>query len=130
MKAVKFPLAGKERHLCFSVGAMFQLQDLYGGTGEFLELLQANSPDSFSAACKAAEILAEHGELARRSLGYEPEPLVSAEAIAATTSPSELAALKLVIPAAISLGYGREVEPENDEVDLSLAELNEQKKTR
>jgi len=35
--------------------------------------------------------------------------------------------LKLAIPAAISLGYGREVEPENDEVDLGLAELNEKK---
>ncbi len=130
MKAVRMTLAGRERHLCFTVEAMFQLQDLYGGTGELLELLQGNSRESFAAACKAAEVLAEQGELVRRSLGYNPAPMASAEDIASTTAPSDLARLKLALPAAISLGYGREVEPENDEVDLGLAELNEQKKTR
>lgn len=130
MRAVRLTLAGRERHLCFTVEAMFQFQDLYGGTGELLDLIQANSRESFSAACKAAEVLAEQGELVRRSLGYDPEPMAGAEDIAATTAPADLAALKLAIPAAVSLGYGREVEPENDEVDLGLAELNEQKKTR
>ncbi len=130
MKAVRLSLAGRERHLCFTAEAMFQLQERYGGSSELLELVQANTREGFTAACQAAAILAEQGELARRSMGYDPEPMASAEAIAATTSPSGIAALKLAIPAAISLGYGREVKPENDEVDLGLAELSEQKKTR
>lgn len=130
MKAVRLALAGRERHLCFTVEAMFQLQDLYGGTGELLDLIQENSREGFAAACGAAAILAEQGELVRRSMGYDPTPMAGAEDIAATTAPSDLAALKLAIPAAVSLGYGREVEPESDEVDLGLAELNEQKKTR
>ena len=130
MKAVKLPLAGRERYLCFTVEAMFQLQDLYGDSNNLMELIQANTREGFAAACKAAEVLAEQGELARRSLGYDPEPMVSAEAIAATTSPSDIVTLKLLIPRVISLGYGREVEPENNEVDLGLAELSEQKKTR
>ena len=49
--------------------------------------------------------------------------------IRATITPSEIAALKLAIPAAMELGYGREVVEENDEIDLGLAELNAQKKT-
>lgn len=130
MKAVKLVLAGRERHLCFTVEAMFQLQELYGGIGELVDLIQSNTREGFAAACKAAEILAEQGELARRSMGYDQEAMVNAESISATTAPSDIAALKLAIPAAISLGYGREVEPENDEVDLGLAELNAQKKTR
>lgn len=130
MKAVRLTLAGRERRLCLTVEAMFQLQDLYGGSGELLDLIQENTREGFAAACKAAAVLAEQGELVRRSLGYDPEPMASAEDIAATTAPSELAALKLAIPAAISLGYGREVEPENGEVDMGLAELSEQKKTR
>ena len=130
MKAVKLTLAGRERYLCMTVEAMFQIQEIFGGSAELMELVQEHTREGFAAACKAAAILAEQGELVRRSLGYDPEPMVSEEAIAATTAPGDIVALKLAIPRVISLGYGREVEPENDEIDLSLAELNEQKKTR
>ena len=55
--------------------------------------------------------------------------IIEAATIRATITPSEIAALKLAIPAAMELGYGREVVEENDEIDLGLAELNAQKKT-
>lgn len=130
MKAVKLTLAGREQHLAFTVEAMFQIEEKFGGSGELLEAMKDSGREGFSTACRAAAILAEQGELARRSLGYDPQPLVKADAIAAGMAPSEIAELKMDIMAAISLGYGREVEPEQDEIDLGLAELNEQKKTR
>lgn len=130
MKAVKINLAGRVRYLAFTGEAMFQMRDKFGGTTKLLEDMKADTREGFSIACGAAAILAEQGELARRHLGYDPEPMVDAETISTTAAPSEIVALKLAIPAAISLGYGREVEPENDEVDLGLAELNTQKKTR
>lgn len=130
MKAVKFHLAGRERYLTFTVEAMFQVEEQFGGPSELLDAMQNNGREGFSAACRAAAILAEQGELARRSLGYDPGPMPDEAAIAASIQPGEIAALKLAIPAAMSLGFGREVEPENDEVDLGLAELNAQKKTR
>ena len=61
--------------------------------------------------------------------GYDKGPIIEAATIRATITPSEIAALKLAIPAAMELGYGREVVEENDEIDLGLAELNAQKKT-
>ena len=85
--------------------------------------------DGFAAACKAAAILAEQGELARRQTGYTPQPILEEDGVSASLAPADLARLKLAVTSAITLGYGREVEPENDEVDLGLAELNEQKKT-
>lgn len=130
MKAVKIDLAGRTRHLAFTVEAMFQIQEIFGGPGELIDAIRENTRESFEAACKAAAILVEQGELVRRGLGYDPEPITDAGTIASTMAPSEIVALKMAIPAAISLGYGREVEPENDEVDLGLAELNSQKKTR
>lgn len=130
MKAVKINLAGRERHLAFTVEAMFQIQEQFGGPSELIEAVQEVGRNGFAAACKAAAILAEQGELARRSLGYDPEPITDEAAIAASLSPAEITALKLAIPAAMTLGFGREIEPENDEVDLGLAELNAQKKTR
>lgn len=130
MKTVKINLAGRTRYLAFTGEAMFQIRDKFGGTSQLLDNMKADTREGFSIACEAAAILAEQGELARRHLGYDPEPMIDAETISTTAAPSEIVALKLAIPAAISLGYGREVEPENDEVDLGLAELNTQKKTR
>lgn len=123
-------MAGRERYLAFTVEAMFQIEELFGGTSELNGILMRNDRESFAAACKAAAILAEHGELARRHMGYEPSPMPTVEDIAATIDPMGLPTLKSAIISAITLGYGREVEPENDEVDMGLAELNEQKKTR
>lgn len=130
MKAVKFELAGRERYLCFTVEAMFQIQEQFGGPGDLLEALKNDGREGFAAACKAAAILAEQGELVRRSLGYDAQPMTDEGAIAAVMAPSGVLALKLAIPAAVSLGFGREVEPENGEVDLFLAEANAQKKTQ
>jgi len=127
MKAVKINLAGRTRYLAFTVEAMFQIQEIFGGSGELIDAIKDNTREGFTAACKAAAILAEQGELVRRGLGYDPEPMTDTGAIAATMAPSEIAALKVAIPAALTLGYGREVEPDADEVDLGLAELNNQK---
>lgn len=127
MRAVKINLASRELHLAFTVEAMFQIQDKFGGSGELVEAIRDGGREGFHAACCAATILAEQGELARRSLGYDPGPMADAEAIAASMTPSDIPALKTAIPAALSLGYGRDVEAE-DEIDLGLAELNAQKK--
>ena len=130
MKAVKIVLAGRERYLALTVEGLFQLEEQFGGVRELLEAMTAPGRESFHAACKAAAILAEQGELARRHLGYEPAPPPSPEAIAAAMDPAGLPDLKTAVSTAVSLGFGREIEPEDDEVDLGLAELSEQKKTR
>lgn len=129
MKAVKIQLAGRERHLAFTVEARFQVQEQFGGPTGLIEAMRDDGREGFHAACKAAAILAEQGELARRSLGYDPEPMADEEAIAASMAPCDIAALKLAIPAAMTLGFGREVRTEDVEVDLYMAELSEQKKT-
>lgn len=129
MKAVKFTLAGRERYLSLTVEAMACIEERFESVDGLIEALSDRGRAGVSAACEAAAILAEQGELARRALGYDPAPMVDEEAIMATLSPKDAVDLRLIIPSAISLGFGREVEPENDEVDLGLAELNAQKKT-
>lgn len=129
MKAVKICLAGRECHLAFTVEAMFQIEEQFGGASELLETMEKSGREGVSAACRAAAILAEQGELARRSLGYDHQPMTDAGAIASTLAPSGASELTMAVVAAVSLGFGREVEPEDDEVDLGLAELNAQKKT-
>ena len=130
MKAVRFDLAGRTQYLSYTVEAMFQLDEQFGSMKGLVDEVQDGGRKGFAAACRVAAILAEQGELARRSLGYDPEPIASADEIMASMSPSDIIPLKLAIPAAISLGYGREVEPESDEIDVGLAKLRAQKKTR
>lgn len=130
MRAVKIGLAGRERYLCFTVEAMFQMEEAFGGASALIETIGRNTREGLAAVCKAAAILAEQGELARRELGYDSAPMADAAAVsAAIVHPADLARLWVAVTNALTLGYGREVEPENDEVDLGLAELDGQKKT-
>ncbi len=129
MKAVKINLAGRDRFLAMTVEAMFQIEEAFGGASELIDTLRKSGKEGFAAACKSAAILAEQGELARRSLGYSPGPMPTAEDIAASMTPVELLHLKTAISGAIFAGFSREVEPEDGDVDLGLVELNEQKKT-
>lgn len=127
MKAVKINLAGEERYLAFTGGAMFTIKDEFGGVSELLSAMSKDTREGYDVTCKAAEILAEQGELARRHMGHTPATILNAAEISDLTSPAEYAAVKNAIPVAIALGFGREIENEDEEVDLVLVEL--QKKT-
>ena len=127
MKTVKFTTGGQERYLAFTGEAMFQIQEQFGGVRELMEKIGPDTRESFQTVCEAAAILLEQTELARRSLGYDKSDIVSADTLKATTTPGELLILKTALTAAIELGFGRDVEPENDEIDLGLAELNQKK---
>ncbi|PWM75488.1 MAG: hypothetical protein DBX59_01845 [Bacillota bacterium] len=130
MNAVKITLAGRERYLAFTGAAMFDLREKYGGAVQNLvDAIKPDTREALAAAAEAAAILAEQGELVRRYMGHTPADTVTPEAIAATVAPLEIAPLKMAVVSAIELGYGRAIRPENDEVDLGLAELQAQKKT-
>jgi hypothetical protein len=130
MKAVKYTLAGATYFLALDGEAMFQIRDEYGSSTRLLEALEPDTREAFETACAAATILAERGELIRRRLGYEPGKIPERDDFALLVQPFEIVSLKNAIIRAISLGYGREIEPPGgDEYDEGLAELT-QKKTR
>lgn len=129
MKAVKIVVGGKTRYLAFTGEALFAIRDTFGGAEALLEAVKPDTRDSFKNLCTAAALLAEQGELARRAMGYDSEPITTAAELERVVMPSDIIALKMAIPRALALGFGREVEPENNEVDLGLAELNQKKTT-
>lgn len=128
MKATIFTLAGREVTLAFTGEAMFTIREKYGEVTNAVSAYAQDTREAMETAVEVAAILAEQGELARRAFGYDPREIVSAATIKATIAPSEIYALKSAITTAIELGFGREVENE-EEVDLNLAELQAQKKT-
>lgn len=129
MKATKITLSGRTHYLAFTGEALFTIRDNYGGAKALLEAIGPDTKESFQVLCSATALLAEQGELARRAMGYDSQEIVSAATLEHTVMPYDIIGLKEAIPRAISLGFGREIEPENNEVDLGLAELNQKKTT-
>lgn len=129
MKAVKLTLGGKVHYLAFSGEALFSIQDTFGSAEALLTEIEPNTKESFSRMCEAVAILAECGELARRDLNYTPERIFTAEEFRRLAMPGDIISMKQAIPQAITLGFGREIKPEaeNEEIDLTLAELGQKK---
>lgn len=128
MKAITIQIGGKERYLAFTGEAMFTVREQYGSAEALLDATKPDTREGFSTLCAAVAILAEQGELARRYFGYAPDEILTAADVQRVTTPADIIPLKLALPRAITLGYGREIEPENNEVDLGLAELNQKKR--
>ena len=127
MKAVKLTIGEKVHYLTYNGEAMFEIQDTFGSAEGLLEAVGANTKEAFVALCKAVSVLAEQGELARRDLGHGPERLYTAEEFQRFAMPEDIVSMKRAIPQAITLGFGREVVTENDEVDLVLADIGQKK---
>lgn len=112
----------------FNGEAMFTIRDAYGSADELVNKMLPDTREGFMLTCESAALLFEQGELSRRYAGYEPQVIITAEALQRILQPAEIANLKLAIPRAIGLGYGREIEPDKgDEIKLDLIELDKKK---
>lgn len=128
MKAIKITLAGRDHYLAFTGEAMFTLMEKYGEIKDAVAAYEPDTREAMAAAVEVAVLLAEQGELARRAYGYTAAEIATAEEIKETITPFDLYNIKSAITSAVVLGFGREVENEED-VDLGLVELQAQKKT-
>ncbi len=128
MRTIKFAIEEQEHFLLFNARSMFAIDEAYGGASKLMELAQEGTGAGLETLCQATAILAEQGELARRTLGYDNGVWPDAERWVILASPLDVARMRAALWRAIALGYGREVQSEGD-VDLGLVELM-QKKTR
>ncbi len=126
MKAIEITLAGQKYYLAFTGEARYALNELCGDQS-ILELTQPDTREALDYLSKAVSLLVEQGELARRYMGYDKGAFLDPETIKAIVTPKDIQSLKIDIAKAIILGYGREIEPDEKEVDLVLQEL--EKKT-
>ena len=130
MRAIRVTVGGRVLYLAYNCEAMFTLEEMAGDTAELFGKMQPNNRAGVAVLTQAAAILAEQGELIRRSLGYDKAPIITPEQLAAIATPRELLELKNAIPKAIHYGLALEIGPEEgEEIDLGLLEL-QQKKTR
>ncbi len=126
MKAIEYKLDGTAYYLVFNGFAMFEFDEQFSGASHLMESVQTVGKNSFELLCKATAILAEQGELARRALGYEKQPIPTLEKIRAVARPLDVIGMRTAVMQAIMAGYGREIESDED-VDLVLLELSQKK---
>lgn len=123
MGDIKIEIGGQEYYLLYNGAAMFAIDD----GGNISDRLWDTSAAGFDWICQAVAVLAEQGELARRYMGYDKGPLLTADAVKALTMPIDIIQLRQAVFRAVMAGYGREIKDDDQEIDLGLVEL--QKKT-
>lgn len=126
MKAEKINLCGQDYYLCMNAAAMFELDELRGEQ-TIVDITQADDKASTEILFKAVQILSEQGELTRRRLGYDKGTFLTVNDLWLMTQKLDILNLKFATYQAVTLGYGRESEDDDKEIDLVLQEL--EKKT-
>lgn len=99
----------------------------YGDAEGLFKTLGARSRDEFEAVRWLTVKLANDGELCRRAQGLSPLPLLTEEEISPRMRPIDYMELKNAVVAAVNLGYQREEDDADEELDVGLAEIRQKK---
>ncbi len=103
MKAAKITVGGVSYSLVLDGEGMFQIRDDFGSTKLLLEAIEPDTREAFEAACSAAALLSERGELIRRRLGYEPGKIPERDDFLLLVRPFEVVDLKNAVIKASAL---------------------------
>lgn len=114
--------------LNYSIEVMFDMRDKWKTINDALDALGSNNErEAFEALRWWVIRLVNDAELCRREEGYDPQPMLTEKDITPRMRPIEYEQLRSAVVDAITIGYGREVDTDEEEVDLGLAELNAKK---
>ena len=127
MKTLEFEWNGQLLHLCLNGAALFDIYEKYGTKGSITDHISGNGKKSFQATCWMLAKLAEQGNLVRIWQGHKRTKPPTEPQLAALLAPVDVLAAKNAIRVAIELGFRREEDDGEGEVDLGLREL--EKKT-
>ena len=123
MKTLRYEHNGQTYHLCLNGAALFDVYEKFGTKGFVTDHIQGSDRKAFDATCWMLAKLAEQGEMVRRYQGHDHGKFPAEQMFRATLRPVDVVSARQAIGAAVALGFRREVEDEEDEVDLGLLEL-------
>ena len=122
---IEFEFNGQTYYLLMNAAALFDCYDKFGN--DILDSIMGTSRRSFNSMVWVLAKLSQQGELLRRYQGEDHSKAINIEDATRTMSPVDAGRARKAILEAYKAGFAREVEKENEEVDLGLIEL--QKKT-
>lgn len=132
MKHIDFEFNGTTYALSFTAEALFTVYDKFGRSSSVLDSTKIMEPtqEGWKNLCWLAALLAAQGELQRRSLGYDPRPMVTVEQLRTGFMAADSLRLREAVRDALAQGFQRDVpSPDADEeVNLVLLEREEAEK--
>ena len=128
-RMVQTTLNGRIVTLNYSIECMFRIVEKYGDIKTALIAIGEDTREGYEAVKDICVMMANDGELVRRSAGFDPLPMLSEDDVTLRMTPHEFDILRNAVVDAIAIGYNRDTKEEVEEVDVGLQEL-QQKKTK
>lgn len=128
MKLTHITIDGREYPLCLNGAALFDIYAKFGDKNAVVSHVEGSDRKAFYNTCWILAKLCEQGELVRRYQGFAPAEIPTENQFRLLMGPLDVLAAKSAIRRAVAIGFGREVQEEQEKrVDLGLLDL--QKKT-
>lgn len=131
-RVIEFEYDGRTWWAYCPAAAIFDIYDHFNGgdVGDIVEItgFDKQTRDGWDAVCWLLAEFCRWGELYRRSIGELPEPMLTIARVAVASAPDSNR-LRDIVTETIIAGLRRDIpEPEDDEVDLILQEIEESRK--
>lgn len=133
MKYIEHEFNGVTRRLSFTAGALFRVYDKFGYSSSVVEALKLTelTTEGWNNNCWLYALMAEQGNLQRKALYMDPQPLISYEQLRTQASPADVGGIRQTVLDCLQLGFSRDRPSEPDEeVDELLMELEEMQKKK
>lgn len=131
-RVIEFEYAGRTWWAYCPASAIFDIYDHFnnGEVGDIVDItgFDRQTREGWDAVCWLLAEFCRWGELGRRSMGELPQPMLTISQAQQASAPDSNR-LRDVVTETILAGLRREIpDPEADEVDLVLREIDEGKK--
>jgi hypothetical protein len=131
MAYIEHEFNGVTRRLSFTAEALYRIYDKYGYSGDLMKLLKLNemTTEAWDNLCWIYSLLAAQGELQRRAMHEDPQPMLKFEEIKRLAMPTDIISIKTAVVEAIQQGFATTAKHDDDEeVDLVLQDMDEAEK--
>lgn len=122
MKHIDFEFEGKTYALSFTAEALFSVYDKFGFTDDILGTTKAMEPtvEGWVNCCWLAALMASQGELQRRYMGFDPQPMITLEKLRTGFMAADSVRLREAVRAALEQGFTRSTADEDEEQEINL----------
>lgn len=133
MKFISCEYHGVTYQLSCTAQALFSIYEKFGYTTDIIETtkLTENTVEGWKNACWLFSLFAMQGELQRRLMGEDKHPMIQMEELYQGGMPTDVNTVRRAVADALAQGFRREIpDPEKEEIDLVLMELEEREKKK
>ena len=123
MKHIDFEFNGRTYALSYTAEALFLTFDKFGVCDDVIEATHCLEPtaEGWRNCCWLAALMASQGELQRRALGYDKQPMLTAEELRVGVMAVDNARLRMAVRRALEQAFHRDVpDPDTEKAPSSI----------